>query len=147
MFSLTTSAFATGSNDYDVMQDLGNTRTQTRPTREWDWSDGTYTGHFDVSTFTYTNYCFEPNDEGKLYYCITGTSTKNKTCTVKSICKTCNDELTSFEFLPSETPAHRVVSLGDHSEHLIYFEIRASSGWIWDVNDITGTIEISPNNI
>lgn len=119
-------------------------RTEEVPSTVWDLTEGNYVGRFDIIQFTNTNYYFYGNDDGKIYYCISGTSDSNKTCEVRTWCKDCDDEITSFSFTPNDSPFHRVVTLGDHADHEVYFKVVAfDGGWYWSDNDFKGTISVS----
>jgi hypothetical protein len=134
----------------DTLYDAGRIRKDTKPTSEWMWSNGRYEGNFDIYQYTYTNFYFSGNDNGDIYYSITGSSPQNKICRVQGICKTCNDKvITTYEFLPSsiaETPAHRIIWLNSCEGHYIYFKIISNDGWGWEENNLSGTIWVSDQN-
>ncbi len=129
----------------DELRDMSPlAKTEEIPSVSWDLTAGNYVGHFDIIQFTNTNYYFYGNDNGKIYYCISGTSNSNETCSVRTWCKTCGEEISTFAFTPNNSPFHRVVTLGSHDSHKIYFKVVAyEGGWYWSNNDFTGTISVS----
>lgn len=137
------------SDSIDILNDnLISTRTTDIPRIKWNWNNGVYTGNFNIVQHTNTNYYFAGNSDGKIHYYISGTSTANKTCKVNTICKTCNSTIATYSFLPSETPSSRVVTLGGHSSHDIYFKIIAfEGGEFWSNNDFKGTIKVGTSAI
>lgn len=147
--SVSVGALASGNTDipYDVNP---STRDNSVPCVLWDWEDGVYHGETagTIIQYTNTNRYFKPNSEGDIYYCIEGTSEANNPCWVESWCRSCGECLTSFEFIPNDSPFHRVVSTGSHSSHSIYFKIVAfQGGWLFSDNDFSGTIDISDSYI
>ena len=119
-------------------------RSEAVPSISWDLAASNYVGSFDIIQFTNTNYYFYGNSSGKIYYCISGTSVSNNTCSVRTWCKTCNEQFATFSFTPNSSPFHRVVTLGEHADHKIYFKVVAyDGGWYWSDNDFTGTISVS----
>lgn len=138
---------AAAYSNVDVLQDYN-------PSLRYDWlpvmfhdisEEGDYTGTFTIHSFTYTNCTFNANEQGIIYYRISGTSEAGGRCAVETWCMDCNDKIGSFKFYPSDCPCNRMVSVTNtHRTHEIYFKIIASilpeefSG-----NDFSGTILVS----
>ena len=155
MFSLAVSAYAADDSEpVDILVDHNPmARVPSVPTILWDWDRGEYTGSFNIVQFTNTNYYFKPNSAGKIYYAISGTSTHNEECEVRTCCETCDgDEIASYSFTPSTVPPsnpdHRVVTVGSaHRNHNIYFKIVAYDGpEFFSNNDFKGTIVVSDSS-
>lgn len=147
------SANATSDGEgVDILYDQSPlAKTEAVPSMHWEWSNGVYTGNCNIIQFTNTNYYFSGNSEGKIYYSITGTSDSDQECSVRTICRTCGEQIASYAFYPSsvsETPAYRVVTLGDHANHYVYFKIVAyDGGWFWSNNDFRGTLMVSDDHL
>lgn len=142
---------ALASDNSDMLYDIDpSTRDNSVPVVLWDWKDGVYHGSTAgvINQYTNTNRYFKPNSEGKIYYCIKGTSEANNPCWVETWCKSCGECITSFEFTPNASPFHRVVSTGNHSSHNIYFKIVVyKGGWFFSNNDFSGTLDVSDSYV
>lgn len=141
-------SFAAENRQVDILEDHNAaSREQVEPVTLWDWSRGIYTGNFDITQWTNTNYYFK-NTAGTLYYRISGTSTANKQCSVQTWCKQCDSKIGEYTFYPSSTPASRAVTLGSHATHNVYLKIIAyDGGWFWSNNDFKGTIKVWKSSI
>ena len=134
------------ASEVDVMHDHSpNARYTSVPTSEYDLGDGDYYGYFDIEQFTNTNYYFKANDEGDLYYSISGSSDAGEDCTVETWCKTCGSKYSSYTFDPNGGPYHRVVHVNNtHRTHNFYFKIIAyRGGEYFSDNDFSGSICVS----
>lgn len=134
------------ASEMDVLHDYNpNARYTYVPTSLHDLGEGDYSGSFDIVQFTNTNYYFKPNDDGKIYYGVWGSSEHGRDCTVETWCKDCDTEISSFEFDPNNCPYHRVVTVGSrHLTHGIYFKIIAfRGGEYFSNNDFDGMIKVS----
>lgn len=148
ILSSASSAFAVESQWTDALHEHGMARYPSIPALQWDWGRGTYVGSFDIVQFTNTNYYFTGNDDGQIYYCIAGTSDSDNICRVDTICKKCGAVISTYSFYPYNTPSHRVVTLGSHASHPVYFKIVAyDGGEFWSNNDFAGTITVGTSYV
>ena len=119
---------AAAYSNVDVLQDCNPyLRGNEIPSSIHDLGEVDYIGEFKIKSYTNTNYYFKANDEGKIYYRISGTSKSDSKCTVETWCKTCDKKIAWFNFYPSECPCNREVTVvSPHTTHNIYFKIIAS---------------------
>lgn len=123
------------------------TRGDGPPSGFYDLKNKTYSADFSIYSYTYSGKYYKPSSSGLLYYslvkCIGGSDC---TITVKTYCKTCNDEVlcsSSLKKTEAEQTWNRKVTVGDtHKTHNIYFRIGKDGQ-----TQLGGTLKVSWSSI